>query len=143
MNWGYKLAILYGSFACLILFMVYRAMQEDVSLVTPDYYTQTLTYQNEIDLLQKTNTTGKKPMVTAQPEANQVLISFPVADAVEGKLWLYRPSTIADDVHQDFAVAVGEPVVLDMAGKPSGLWRIKISYTAGGQDYLSEQVLTY
>lgn len=143
MNWGYKIAVLYGAFACLIMFMVYQAMQQDVSLVTPDYYTQTLTYQDDINQQELTNTSGRKPLVEAMREANQISVSFPGAEAVTGNVWLYRPSDVNQDVREEFSLAAGEPLVMDMTGKPTGLWRIKVSFSAGGKDYMSEQVLTY
>lgn len=143
MNWGYKIAVLYGAFACLILFMVYQAMQQDVSLVTPDYYSQTLTFQEEIDQRELTNNSGNKPTVATMREENQISVSFHIAEAVTGNVWLYRPSDSNQDVKEDFNLAAGEPLVMDMHGKPTGLWRIKVSFTAAGQHYLSEQVLTY
>lgn len=143
MSWGWKIAILYGSFASLILFMVYMAMQQDVSLVAPDYYTQTLTFQNEMEQRELTNSTGKKPLIEPLREAEMVTVTFPMDDAVTGKVWLYRPSDSSQDEHSTFSVAAGEPVVLAMKGKPFGLWRIKVTFNAGGQDYLTEQVLTY
>lgn len=143
MNWGYKIAILYGAFACLIMFMVYKAMQEDVSLVTPDYYTQTLTFQEEINQRELTNQSGRKPLVEPMREAEQITVTFPVQEAITGKYWLYRPADSGQDEHETFSVAAGEPLVLSMKGKPLGLWRIKVNFNAAGQDYLTEQVITY
>jgi hypothetical protein len=143
MNWGWKIAILYCSFACFILVMVYMAMQEDVSLVTPDYYTQTLTYQDEINQRELTNDSGRKPLVETLREIEQITVTFPIQEAITGKVWLYRPADSEQDVHETFSVAAGEPLVLSMKGKPSGLWRIKVNFNAAGQDYLTEQVLTY
>lgn len=143
MNWGYKIAILYSSFAALMLFMVYKSMQEDVSLVTPDYYTQTLTYQDDINQQELTNASGRKPLVTAMREAEMITATFPVQEAVTGQVWLYRPSDSNQDVKQDFTLAAGEPLLLSMAGKPTGLWRVKVQFVAEGQNYASEQVINY
>jgi hypothetical protein len=143
MNWGHKIAILYGAFACLIMFMVYKAMQEDVSLVTPDYYTQTLTYQDEINQRELTFESGRKPLVESMREAEQITVTFPVQEAITGKVWLYRPSDSEQDVHETFSLAVGEPLILSMKDKPFGLWRIKVNFKAAGKDYLTEQVITY
>lgn len=143
MNWGWKIAILYGSFASLMVFMAIMAMRQDVSLVTPDYYSQTLVFQDEINQRELTNNSGRKPIVETIREAEQIVVAFPSEEAITGKVWLYRPSDSSQDEHETFNVAAGEPVVLNMKGKPIGLWRIKINFTAGGVDYLSEQVLTY
>ncbi len=42
MNWGYRVALLYISFAGLIIFLVTKSVNEKVDLVTPDYYAQEL-----------------------------------------------------------------------------------------------------
>ena len=49
MNWGWKIFLMTAGFVLFILFMVFRAMQQDFHLVYEDYYDKEIKYQGEID----------------------------------------------------------------------------------------------
>jgi hypothetical protein len=54
MNWGYKIAITFILFGALIIFMVVKSFQQNIDLVTDDYYQEELKYQQQIDKLENT-----------------------------------------------------------------------------------------
>ncbi len=49
MNWGWKISIVYILFAAGILTLVYKSTQEDITLVTTDYYAKEKAQQGKID----------------------------------------------------------------------------------------------
>ena len=49
MNWGARIALLYGGFVVLIVVLVTKSMREDFDLVSADYYNKELAYQNVIE----------------------------------------------------------------------------------------------
>jgi hypothetical protein len=55
MNWGYKLLVLYVSFALMMLYMVFRANNTKFDLVSDKYYQDELNYQQLIDASKNNN----------------------------------------------------------------------------------------
>ena len=55
MNWGYKLLVLYVSFALMMLYMVSRANNTKCDLVSDKYYQDELNYQQLIDASKNNN----------------------------------------------------------------------------------------
>ena len=45
LNWGYKIAIFYILFVVGIVFLVFKASNQKVDLVTADYYGEEVRYQ--------------------------------------------------------------------------------------------------
>jgi predicted dehydrogenase len=49
MNWGYKIMLVYLVFISGMLFMAFKSSEQDIELVTEDYYAKELVYQQKID----------------------------------------------------------------------------------------------
>ncbi len=81
LNWGTGIAISLALFACLMGFMVYLAMQQDFDLVSEDYYSEEIAYQEIID--QKQNTLRLEGKASLQLNEEGVFLQLP-AD-LEGK----------------------------------------------------------
>ena len=68
MNWGWKIALGYGCFVAFILFMVYSANQVDFQLVTPDYYSAEIAFQDQIDKLRSAQESGNDVEIVVLPD---------------------------------------------------------------------------
>lgn len=138
MNWGHKIAILYTSFALLILFMVYMCVkQTDIFLVSPEYYKEEMAYQDRID--EKAN--AQRANMDIKQNAGMLQLHWDKG-AASGSVLFFRPS----DANKDLQL----PLELDSAGKQNiptahldkGLWRVKLRWTQGNKNFYQEQAIT-
>ncbi|MCG6915274.1 FixH family protein, partial [bacterium BMS3Abin03] len=74
-NWGTGIFISYSVFMLLTIITAVYFMNQDVSLVTDDYYQQELKYQDQIDKIERTNALSEKPAIDF--DGLGVNISFP------------------------------------------------------------------
>jgi hypothetical protein len=142
-SWGYKIVIFYLSFVFGILFLVYKANRESFDLVTENYYEAELKYQDVIDQKSNTSSLSAKPRITHT--VNSVSIQLPqefVNKAVEGQIYLYRPSDAAKDFRKNFRTQDGF-FQLDLGKDLSGSYDIKLSWQAGNKQFLQEQKIFF
>ena len=141
-NWGTGIFISYSVFMLLTIITAVYFMNQDVSLVTDDYYQQELKYQDQIDKIERTNALSEKP--TIDFDGLGVNISFPkllIEKNVVGKIHFYRPS----DPGLDFAL----PISLNSEGiqlistkqLAAGYWRLKLNWMMNGKEYYNEKAI--
>ncbi len=138
MSWGYKIFIGYSLFVVGIMFLVFKANQQNFDLVTENYYEEELKYQEVID--QK----GRTALLSAPPKishsVNSVSIQLPPEfsrAAAEGQVYLYRPSDATKDIRERFATANGAAEIKLKYGL-SGAYALKLSWQSGGKTFLHE-----
>jgi hypothetical protein len=142
-SWGYKIAIFYLSFVFGILFLVYKANSESFDLVTENYYEAELKYQDVID--QKSNASQLSAPPVINHSINSISIQLPKEFAnksVEGEIYLYRPSDATKDLRKSFTTRDGF-FRLDLGKELSGSYDIKLTWKAGGKEFLQEQKLFF
>ncbi|GEO05755.1 hypothetical protein AAE02nite_34190 [Adhaeribacter aerolatus] len=127
-----------------IIFFVTQAMRSEVNLVSKDYYQQELDYQNHIEVMNRTAAQNQEVSVAAPAGTNQVILHIPAAagEKISGTISFFRPS----DGSQDFEVPVNlnesQNQILNTEKLAKGLWRVKISYNRGNQNYYNETRIT-
>ena len=92
-NWGTGILLSIIIFMIILVGLVYIFMNQDVDLVTQDYYGKELKYQKQIDKINNTNEMGKEVGIAILD--NFVHLTFP--DSVfdkkaSGTVYFYRPS---------------------------------------------------
>ncbi len=75
LGWGWKIAILYGCFAILILSLVIASNRQHFDLVSDDYYGEEVAYQKVIDA-SKNQSALSQPLQIHANESS-VIIEFP------------------------------------------------------------------
>lgn len=138
-SWGHKIFIAYTAFALGILFLAFKASQQNFDLVTEDYYEQELKYQEVID--QKSRTAQLSAPVQVTHSTSSLSIQLPAEftnRAVQGEIYLYRASDAAKDIRKPFAT---NQASYDLAfGKElSGSYELKLSWEADGKRYFEEK----
>jgi len=139
-HWGIGIFAGFVLFVLGILVLVGLSMSRTVDLVNDQYYDRGLKYQERIGTLQRTAALEKKVVISVH--ADELTVRMPYRTAgppITGTITLYRPSSKL----KDFAM----PLAPDSAGcqhirttrLDRGLWRIQISWKAGGTEYYSEQ----
>lgn len=140
-GWGYRIALLYVGFISLIIFLVYRSTQVNFDLVTKDYYSEELKFQQLIDA-------GK----------NQSALSAPVALSLQGKeVHLRFPAEFSNmqvkGTVQFFSMVNAEwdktvafdtkdsPVVISVDGMQPATYTVKLKWSEGSKSYYQESDL--
>jgi hypothetical protein len=143
MNWGYKIALVYGGFVAFVIAMVVLCVkQEDIHLVSKEYYKEEIAYQDQIDKLQNTQLLRGQMGFQYIGEKQVVEFFFPqfLANAT-GEILFFRPSDARKDVKIPVHMDESGKQVVPVAQLDKGLWKVKIKWSANNKDFFSEQVL--
>jgi hypothetical protein len=138
MNWGYKIVIVYCLFIAGILTMVYKCTQQNVDLVSENYYDQEVKYQDQYNRMENSNLPENKLVINASLGLAEV--QFPAAyvnSKVDGKVTFFRP----DNKNLDFSVPVEltagvQKIQSDKLTK--GYWKVQIYWNADGKPFYQE-----
>jgi hypothetical protein len=138
LNWGWFVAILYCSFAAMIVTMAVRAGNERFDLVSNDYYGEELAYQKVIDA-GKNQSELSAPLVIHTNE-KYVLISFPKEfknKVLTGDLLFYSPVNSSWD--KDFKISQNSDLVnIERSFLRKTKYTLKVSWEADGKKYYQE-----
>ena len=118
------------------------AIRHEDQLVGPDYYEREIKYQSQMERIERAASLGARVELDCRGERKTLLVSLPV-NAVSGKtpgrIQLYRPSDAKLDRETPLAPGAGGSQSVDVSGLRSGLWRVRLSWTAGGGEYFFEK----
>lgn len=142
MSWGNKLVVVFVLFALLIGTLVYKAMHTKYELVSKDYYTEELRYQDKID---GKNNAAKIGSVSVTQDAETVQIDLPAemkGRKIAGEAWFYCKT----DAQKDRKIALetdadGRQIILKKQ-LAKGVFELKLNWQAGDEKYYTEQNIT-
>lgn len=141
MNWGHGIAIFFCCFVAFMLFMVVKSFQENIDLVTENYYEQELQYQHQIEKIQNTKQLEETVKITTQA-GKGIQLSFPrLAAPIQGQVQVFRPSDARFDLLEELTPDSNNQQLIATSALPPGFYRIKINWQAAGQDYYTEETL--
>jgi len=140
--WPYAIIGFFVVFIGVTIGLVAVANASRTDLVAGDYYEQELRYQKHIDRVKRTAGLATTTAIRFDPAANLLRISLPPEHALPqptGRIHLYRPSAAGLDQEVPLATDPRGAQNLDAQKLAPGLWKVRIDWTAGGQDYYAEQ----
>ena len=120
------------------------ALRNDPELVRADYYEQEITYQKQIDRLNRTAAMRGEVSVAYDYSQNQVTLQLPpthLSPQLKGQIHFYRPSNAKLDF--ELPLELNPTGVQHIAtGKlQGGLWKVRVQWTSAGQEYFHDQSL--
>lgn len=133
-NWGWGVAVLYGSFVLLIGVMVLISAMQDVDLVAPDYYARELRFEETI---QKTKRAAVVPIDWTLSD-RMIVLTFP-EPVSSGTIHVYRPSDSRLDFHLPIRTGEGVQQVVSLQDKPPGVWKLMADWSVGGKTFYEEK----
>ena len=142
LNWGWRIAIMYGGFVAFMLFLVYRTSQVNIDLVTKNYYAEELQYQNHLDALNRSNQLSEK--MNWEVSNNKITFQLPgelAAKTVSGSVQFYCPANAKNDLTVAFTPDKNGVFETSTAKMESGAYKVKVKWKAGDLDYYNEGVL--
>ncbi len=144
MNWGTKITLSFIVFAIMIFTMVYISMNQDVNLVAKDYYKQEIKYQAQIDRIKNTKLLEERPVIELDRKQLKVIVTFPqelTGTIVDGEIHLFRPSDYTRDFKSKLILDGNNQVIISLAGKAKGLWKVKLTWRDNEKEYYDEKVI--
>jgi hypothetical protein len=140
-HWPTGLTIFYILFMLLTVAVVIFSSFHRIDLVAEDYYQQEMSYQRQIDRIQRTDSLSA-PVRWIYDRLNKSLtLHFPPelkAYEVKGNLVFFRPS----DAHQDWTIplqlSIDNKQTLNISQLSPGFWKIKIFWETQQKEFYTE-----
>jgi hypothetical protein len=139
-NWGVGIAATYILFATLTGGFVAFAMHRPVSLVTPDYYADSLRQDQHLAATRNAHALGSALAVTSNGR-DRIHVSLPPAQLpdVRGTVTLYRASDVAADRAISLHPNLNGGQDLSVSDLARGLWLVQLRWSVDSRDYYFEQ----
>ncbi len=134
MNWGNAIVLVFVVFAAIIITMVTICMrQDDLHLVTQNYYEEEIRYQEHID---KVNNARDLGISVLDFDTKNKVIDLNLPADSSGSIHLFRPS----DARLDQKLTIdSDKKSLDLSGLKPGYWHIKLTWEKDGIAYYEEK----
>ena len=111
-------------------------------LVAKDYYEQEIRYQSQLDRMEMVRASGSLASIRYNPDHKVITISIPESRdnaRPTGKVELYRPSAASLDQSVKLEVDGHGNQQIDAGTLQPGLWKVKVTWSAGGKDYFLDR----
>lgn len=139
-NWGWNIVLVLGLFMTMIVVMVVKSVQTKVDLVTQDYYSDEIAYQEQIDKVE--NAENLEGSFTWKRVEGGIEILFPEAlDGADfkGTAFLYRPSDKNLDSELTIDGLTNNTLFISSENLIAGKWTVKVDGVSGDKKYYFEQ----
>jgi hypothetical protein len=131
-------------FISAMLGFVAFSFSQRVDLVSRDYYRREIEHQRQIERVRRTGSLPEGIAWELRQEGDRLVLAFPqarVGRAVRGHIHFYRPANASLDRRWPIALDADGLQRLSLVQFESGLWRVKIDWWLGDEEYYSEFVL--
>ncbi len=135
MNWGNKIVVAFICFAAFIGYMVVKAFQQDIDLVSEDYYAQEINYQNKLNRLANAERDDKSVIV--KQIGGQILLTFPEGKT-KGRIQFYHPSRKIFDREFDIDLRNSRVQKIDRSELIAGSYRVNINWQTDNKEYFQQ-----
>ena len=123
-HWGWRISIIYISFALSTLGFMFFSLTQKVDLVSDTYYKEELNYEKTIAAKKNSSSLANDVQFNVQQSAISIVFPFP---QVDGIINMYRPSSSSSDKEYSFKTNASS-YALPIAGIPAGLWIVKVTW---------------
>ena len=141
--WPYAIIVAIVLFMAYIAMFVYKAMQQDVDLVSKDYYEQEIKYQDQIEKVKRTQALGDV-MLDYKADAGAILLQMPAtykAKNLTGTITLFRPSDDKMDRELPLQLGRDQSQLLETNDLESGVWKVRVNFSDGEESYYTEKTI--
>ncbi|MFO7825639.1 MAG: FixH family protein [Cyclobacterium sp.] len=137
MNWGNGIVLVFVVFVAIMATMVTICMkQDDLHLVTENYYEEEIKYQDHIDKVSNSLESTKEAMSF---DAHNKMLNLNLPVGSKGELHLFRPSDARLDKKMEVNIQDANVNSVDLKTLSPGYWRIKLSWAREGVDFYEEK----
>jgi hypothetical protein len=137
MNWGKGIVITLIVFISLMVGLVTICVkQDDIHLVTEDYYEEEIKYQDQIEKMINANSLDYK-VLDYDVQLRKVDLHLPAGS--KGTIHLFRPSDARLDQKIDFEITDQNANAFDLNALKAGYWKLKLTWSENGVEYFHEE----
>ena len=145
-SWPIGIFVFYGVFVIALLMAVFISVNNDMEMVTDNYYEKTLKYEDQIDRIRNTNALPEKPLAVLSRDKAFVILTMPEISGrrnFEGNVHLFRPSNFKLD--RNFPLQLNNQGIqlIPVSDLDSGKWEIQIQWQVSEKEYYFEQILIF
>jgi nitrogen fixation protein FixH len=143
-NWGTGIGLVYATFVAATIGFVVFALGQPVELVSADYYSRSLTYDERLEAVHRADALGDAVRWTRTADARVLIVTLPrehAATAAMGTLTLYRPSSVKADRTVPLALDARGEQRLSLDGLAPGRWILKVDWQVQGRSYYRESAV--
>jgi len=133
--WPHAIALYFVVFVSAMATWIVFAVRNDHQLVRKDYYEQELKYQNELESFDRA---AGAVLVGYDPITRLVTVQLP--EDATGTIDFYRPSDVRLDRQLPLSTKGGIQQINVREFDP-GLWKVRLTWTAGGAEFRYDQKL--
>jgi hypothetical protein len=140
MNFGNWIVVAFVLFAIFIGVLVTVCVRQDISLVSKNYYSEELAYQDQIKRINNTTGLSKKPGI-AKIDDNTIQITFDKELKIEnGRVKFFCPSDPKMD--RDFELtADGNTQLFNTSALRKGMYKVKLLWVMDGKEFYYEEII--
>ena len=141
MSWGWKIVLIFAGFVLLVLFMVFKSLQQDFHLVADDYYKQEIEYQKVINSMKNAISLGDEFDVKYDVRSQILSLSFPEDHRgdIVGEIYFFRPSDSKLDIRVSIRADQYGKMEIKTGSLKRGLWKLKILWSYNDDNYYYEK----
>jgi hypothetical protein len=137
MDWGKGITLTLIVFGVIMISMVTICVkQDDLHLVTQNYYEEEIKYQDQIDKMINASHLDYEVLVYDN-QLKIVDLHLPVGS--KGTMHLFRPSDARLDQKISFDITDPSVNSVDVKSLKPGYWRIKLTWVENGVGYYKEE----
>lgn len=140
MSWGKGITLALILFVGMIGTLVYLSTQQRFSLVTENYYEESLDYDAVQNKISNYTRLGESVEVEFIKEGELIRITLPPSfegRTTEGEVHLYHPV----DERNDVRYKLEQPFEASTASLKKGKWNIIVDWEADGKAYQFERII--
>lgn len=140
MDFGKWIFVAFVLFGLFIATLVTVCVNQNINLVSTNYYQEELAHQQKINLIHNTQTLEVAPEITLND--GTVSVTFRAFDKLEkGELYLLRPSDELLDHKFPLYPAGNEVQQFTLPHWQKGLYRVSMQWTMEGKDFYYEKLI--
>lgn len=142
LNWGTGILFVIIVFMSITIITVIFMMNQDIDLVTKDYYEKSITHQDQIESESRANLLDES--IKIKFDGSIIKLIFPAGTSdknISGQILFYRPS----DSQKDFKLPLSlenDQQIIPVLGLEKGFWRIKLNWQVQDESYFNESSFT-
>ncbi len=137
--WPIAIVAVFVVFIAAMVVWIIFASRQRMELVNKDYYAQEILFQNQIDAGNRGRIAGNAH-VAYDYARQQITIDLPQSQKIaSGEIHFYRPNDAKLDHDVKLALNAAGSQQLDARALRTGLWKVRVTWKANGEDHHADQ----
>jgi hypothetical protein len=116
-------------------------INQDVNLVSGEYYKEELAFQQQIDRISQTAMLTETPVIETENETLLKVTYAHFENVEDARLQLFRPSDPGMDKNFQVLKSQEDRQYFSTDGMTKGMYRARFLWTMNGQNFFVEQVI--